>query len=344
MKKKINLTLLFGGQSIEHEVSHLSARFVLEHLNKERYELSVIGIDREGKWHWLDPENPSFDAPLGAVTLFDDLRKVDVAFPIFHGKMGEDGTVQGLLELAGVPYVGASVLGSAIGMDKDVMKRLLKEAGLPVAPFSTIRKEERPYPRFEQLAAPLFVKPVSGGSSIGISKVRTQEEYEAALELAFLYDQKVLVEQEIVGREIEVGVIGNTHPMVSIPCEIKASADFQSYDSKYIDPEAAKTTIPAPLRPDELTLVHQTAIRAYKVLECTGYARVDLFLAEEGSVYVNELNTIPGLAPLSPFAKMWEASGLPPEALLDQLIQYAQQAHREKQSLTNHYQPQGVLL
>lgn len=355
MKKKINIALLFGGRSFEHQVSLLSARSVLKALDLEKYHPILIGIDPEGAWHQLDQQKAleQSDNPK-AISLGKSIRRVenialeeiDVAFPILHGPNGEDGTVQGLLTLANVPYVGADVLGSAIGMDKEVAKRLLVQAGLEVAPWVCIKRHERPSASFKKtgFSIPVFVKPATAGSSIGVSKVEREEQFEAALDLAFQYSQKVLVEQAIVGREINCGVIGNEYPIVSLPCEIKPKGLFHSYESKYLDPQGAEFHIPAKVTPEELTTIQQAALATYGILSASGMARVDLFLTPDGRAIINEINTIPGLTHQSPFARMWDVTGISFPELLDRLITLALDRHKKQSLLTLDYKKEEVCI
>lgn len=354
MTKKTRVIILFGGKSAEHEVSILSARNVYQALDKNKYDVTLVGIDRDGQWYLnqnakalLEMSNPSLfklhqSGP--AVTLvqsaqtsqlistsggFDPLS-VNVVFPVMHGPMGEDGTVQGMLKLLNLPFVGPSVLGSAVGMDKDVMKRLLKEAGLAIAKFKTIRSHGV-RPSFAQIQAelglPVFVKPANMGSSVGVSKAKNESEYLQALEEAFKYDTKVLVEEAILGREIECSVLGNEQPKASLPGEVLNNTDFYSYESKYVDPNGATTKIPADLSKEDVLRVQKIAIQTFQVLECEGMGRVDMFLKPNGEILVNEINTIPGFTKISMYPKMWEASGLSYSDLIDELIQLAIARH-----------------
>lgn len=347
MKNKIKLGLLFGGKSIEHEVALQSAQNVLDALDRGKYDIFLIGIDKEGGWHWYDegshfqnpddPESIALGQKKGKVDPLALKREVDVVFPILHGLLGEDGTVQGLLKLADLPFVGAGVLGSSVGMDKDVMKRLLRDGGMPLPQFFSVKrheKEDYPFENVvEKLGLPFFVKPANAGSSIGVCKVQDAKEFDKAVEEAFAFDRKILIEEMIVGREIECSLLGNESPIASLPCEIIPQGEFQSYLSKYIDDEAAKSYIPAKLEPDEVQRVQEAAIKAYQLLCCEGFARVDTFLAPDGTVYLNEINTIPGLTNMSPYAKMWEASGLPFGKVVDQLIELAFDRYKKERQL-----------
>ncbi len=348
MKKKINVALLFGGKSFEHEVSLLSARSVLHVIDREKYELTLIGIDKEGVWHFLEegkhfvhennPEEIGLGLSRGLVEVSSLKDFVDVVFPILHGPNGEDGTVQGVLKVFGVPYVGADILGSAIGMDKDVSKRLLKEAGIPVAKFLTIHHHEKnlwPVEKVgEKLPFPLFVKPANAGSSVGISKVKNPSQFEKAVEIAFRYDRKIVVEQGIKGTEIQCSVMGNEKPLVSLPCQIIPKGEFHSYSSKYLDVQGAEFFIPAKISQEETTRAQELSLATYKTLCCEGLARVDLLRSEEGELFVSEINTIPGLTEISPYTKMWKASGVSYLALIDRLIEYALARHSRDNALS----------
>ena len=348
--------MLFGGESAEHEVSLQSARNVVEAIDRNRYDVILIWIDRSGCWHLDDETSLSSDAvnlrrmdlssgahdlalaPGGGGNLItrdggDPLPELDVIFPVLHGPMGEDGTIQGLLRLAHIPFVGPSVLGSAIGMDKDTAKRLLRDAGVPVAPFITVLNR-RLAPLWDkvkaELSAPVFVKPANMGSSVGVSKVSSDVEYQAALDEAFSFDTKVLLEFTLEGRELECAVLGNEHPEASIPGEVVPKHEFYSYDAKYLDAEGADLTIPADVDPKIVERVQELSVRVFRILCCEGMARVDFFLTtkssnefSEGELVVNEINTIPGFTRISMYPKLWAASGIPYPDLIDRLIQLA---------------------
>ncbi|MCL6481430.1 MAG: D-alanine--D-alanine ligase [Firmicutes bacterium] len=350
--------ILFGGRSGEHEVSLASAASVIRALDPERYEVVPIGITKDGGWRVgsaaatagslrdvLRSGQPVVLAaepstavliPLGEGSDRAGLR-LDVVFPVLHGTFGEDGTVQGLLELAGLPYVGAGVLGSAVGMDKDVQKRLLQQARLPVVPFLVVTRRDWETGRNTTLARltrtfrfPVFVKPATLGSSVGMTKVRHRRDLPAALDHAAEFAQKILVERAISGREIEVSVLGNAEPQASVPGEIVPHREFYDYTAKYLE-EGTRLLIPAPLTRTQVRTFQQLAVRAFHVLECRGMARVDFFLERRtGKIYVNEINTIPGFTSISMYPKLWEASGLPYPRLIDRLIALALEEHREK--------------
>ena len=314
----LRVAVLYGGRSGEHEISLRSAESIIAGLDRAKYEVQRIFITPEGRWEpcAISPEpgaNPG----------------IDVVFPVLHGTFGEDGTVQGLLELAGLPYVGAGVLASAVAMDKEVTKRLLVERGLPVAEYVTVTRGN--HDNFN-LPFPLFVKPANLGSSVGISKVNTCAELPGALELAGRYDRKVMVERGITGREFECSVLGNGSPLAAIPCEVIPSRNFYDYEDKYIL-DAAKTILPAPLTPEQTAEMQRMAVAAYQAVECEGMARVD-FLMETatGKLYINEINTIPGFTSISMYPKMWEAAGVPFAELLDRLIDLALERHRSREA------------
>lgn len=352
MSKKIRVAILFGGKSAEHEVSLVSARNVAEALDKKKYDPVLVGIDKSGRWlppshsHSLIHQKPATEK-LEALALMPEGqgalvsasggsgRAIDVVFPILHGPFGEDGTVQGLLKLANVPFVGAGVLGSAVGMDKDVMKRLLKEAGIPVGKFRVIRAGEKPSFKSiaKELGLPLFIKPANLGSSVGVSKARDEKEFKAALKEAFRFDEKVIVEQFIKGREIECAVLGNDEPKASVPGEIIVHHDFYSYEAKYLDENGSSLEIPAKLPKAIQKRVQEIAIKTFKVLCCEGLARVDFFVTGAGKIYVNEINTMPGFTNISMFPKLWEASGIPYAKLIDELIMLAMERHQRHQQL-----------
>jgi D-alanine-D-alanine ligase len=354
---KVRVGVLFGGQSAEHEVSLQSAKNIVEAIDPEKYDVVLIGIDRQGRWHLADKSRfllnasdprriqmestrrdvalvPGEQADLLEIEPRDALDPPDVVFPVLHGPLGEDGTVQGLLRLAHIPFVGAGVLGSAIAMDKDVAKRLLAQAGIPVAACAILRAHE-PAPSFEELVQslgrPLFVKPANMGSSVGVQKVDDPEGLNVALESAFSFDAKVLVEEYVEGREIECAVLGNERPEASIPGEIVPLHEFYSYEAKYLDDEGADLRIPADLDEATTRRVQELAIRTFQVLCCEGMARVDFFLKPDGELVVNELNSIPGFTRISMYPKLWGASGIGYSELIDRLLQLAlERAERER--------------
>jgi len=360
-RKKIRVAVLFGGKSAEHEVSLLSARNVVNALDKERFEVALVGIDKFGRWHRADAslltagDGPKLvalqdgTAPLsvhlGAGTYpvegdSGSFGSFDVAFPVLHGPFGEDGSIQGLLKVAGIPCVGSGVLGSAVGMDKDVMKRLLREAGIPVGAFVSFRAHQRDRISFEalreELGVPFFVKPANLGSSVGISKVGAERELDEALDLAFSFDRKVLVEANIEGRELECAVLGNDHPRASEVGEVVTNAEshgFYSYEAKYLDEKGAALSIPANLPENVVRMVQEIALATYSCLCAEGMARVDFFLRPDGEVLVNEINTIPGFTTMSMYPKLWEASGKSYSQLVGELVDLALERHRAESRL-----------
>lgn len=339
MQNKIKIAILYGGKSAEHEISIRSAESIEKALDKEKYEITKIFIAPSGKWQLENKSKNILLAPEsnGELTVNGEVsaQKIDVVFPVLHGPFGEDGTVQGLLKLAGIPFVGPSVLGSSIGMDKDVTKRLLKEAGIPIPKFITTTQSKLPSYVLakETLGNIIFVKPANLGSSVGVHKVTNEQEYQSATINAFSYDTKILLEEFIEGREIECSVLGNEDPISSLPGEIIPTHDFYSYDAKYTDQNGAKYEIPAKL--DEITTkkIQDLSIKSFKTLCCEGMSRVDFFLKPNGEILVNEINTIPGFTSISMYPKMWEASGLPYSKLLDKLIDLAIKRHQTEQKL-----------
>jgi len=314
----LRVAVLCGGRSGEHEISLRSAESIVAGLDRAKYEVQRIFISPEGRWE-PGPISPQPGANPG----------IDVVFPVLHGTFGEDGTVQGLLELADLPYVGAGVLASAVSMDKEITKRLLAERGLPVVEYVTVT---RAHPNSFSLPFPLFVKPANLGSSVGISKVKNCAELETALELAGQFDRKILVERGIAGRELECSVLGSEQPVAAIPCEIIPSREFYDYEDKYLL-DAAKLLVPAPLTPEQTAEVQKLAVEAYQAVDCEGMARVDFLLeASTGKLYINEINTIPGFTSISMYPKMWEQAGVPFAELLDRLIDLAMARHRARQA------------
>ncbi len=373
MKKKLRVGLIFGGRSGEHEVSLISAQGVMGALDQDRYEVVPIGITREGRWLASgDPMKALLSGALaesrsaallaepsqrGLMCLEEEpqhalraiqVSRLDVVFPVLHGPYGEDGTLQGLLELAGIPYVGAGVAASALGMDKALFKEIVRARGLPVAPYRVIKRkvwEQQPEETVARIEAEIgydcFVKPANLGSSVGVSKAHNRAELWAALEEAARYDRKLLVEVAIDAREIEVSVLGNDEPIASVPGEIIPSREFYDYAAKYLD-GTSELLIPAPLPPETAELVRHLAVEAYLAIDCAGMARADFLLDRQtGQVYLNELNTIPGFTPISMFPKLWEASGISYSALIDRLIELALERHADKSRSATSYQAPG---
>jgi len=374
--KKIRIGVIFGGRSGEHEISLISAESVMRALNKDKYDVLPIGITKEGRWlsggdplaqlkaashtpQELTGGSPKSEVPgpksgvptrdlvlgtwnleLGTPSLKprSPLADVDVVFPVLHGPYGEDGTVQGLLELANLPYVGAEVTASALGMDKALQKTIFRQKGIPVVDFLVVKRREwerEPEAVLARVEAapgyPCFAKPVNLGSSVGITKARHRHELRTALDIAARYDRRILVEQSAEDcREIEVSVLGNDDPIASIPGEIVPHREFYDYIAKYVDDDT-ELKIPADLPPPVTERVRELGVQAFLAIDCAGMARVDLFVARDFSrIYVNELNTIPGFTAISMYPQLWEASGLPYPELLDRLIELALERHADK--------------
>ncbi|HEY7790950.1 MAG TPA: D-alanine--D-alanine ligase family protein [Vicinamibacterales bacterium] len=361
--KKMRVGVLYGGRSGEHEISLASAAAVIAHLDPARYETVPIRIEKDGRWRVAarPPESIKasevIEASRGATARTEIAEReaylapcpgdttfhLDVMFPVLHGPYGEDGTVQGLLELADVPYVGAGVLGSAVGMDKAAMKLVFAASGLPIVKHETVLRRDwltdtRGLVKglIASLGLPVFVKPANLGSSVGISKVKTEDQLAPAMDLAAGFDRKIVIEAAVPNaREIECGVLGNDRPNASIPGEIRppATREFYDYEAKYLD-EASETIIPAPLSPAQVVEVQRLAVAAFRAIDAAGFARVDFLLNRQtGDLYLNEVNTIPGFTTISMFPKLWEASGLCYSELLDRLIELALERHAEKQEL-----------
>lgn len=357
MKKKIRIAIIFGGKSAEHEVSLRSAKNIIEAIDKRKYAIFPIGIDKAGKWLLLDRRflaslNSQNSQPVinrrageeitlipgqGAIFLISKRKKmsIDVVFPILHGPFGEDGTVQGLLKLAEVPFVGAGVVGSAIGMDKDVMKRLLRDAGIPVANFLVFGEGEKiSYKKIVgSIGLPFFAKPANLGSSVGISRVVKQSEFKEAIRRAFKYDRKIILEENIKGRELECSVLGNSQLLASLPGEIIVERDFYSYRAKYMNQGGVTLAVPAKLSKKLVKDVRALTIKTFKVLACEGLARVDFFLKDNGELLVNEINTLPGFTSISMYPKLWEISGISYKELIDKLIQLALERFEKERKL-----------
>jgi D-alanine-D-alanine ligase len=319
--KKLRVGVIFGGRSGEHEVSLVSGRAVMANLDRRKYQVTPILISRDGQW------TPDWTA----------LRRLDVVFPVLHGPYGEDGTIQGLLEMLGLPYVGSGVLGSAAAMDKDIAKRLFVSAGLPVAPYLSLEQSEwtrspaKTATRIQKaLRYPVFVKPANMGSSVGISKVRERTGLAAALREAFRFDDKLVIEQGLDAREIECAVLGNRDPQAAAPGEVIPGREFYDYAAKYAD-AGSRTLVPAPIPAPVARKVRELAVRAYQACGCEGLARVDFFLERRtGQLYLNEINTMPGFTSISMYPMMWAAGGLRFPALLDRLIGLALERARRR--------------
>ncbi|MCZ0702737.1 D-alanine-D-alanine ligase [Natronobacillus azotifigens] len=361
---KIRVGIVFGGKSAEHEVSLQSAKNIVDAIDREKYEVILLGVDKAGKWHVSDsstyleneddPKTIRLNKTNQQVAVIPGqtrdqllnvaseslLEQVDVIFPIVHGTLGEDGSLQGLLRTLNMPFVGTDLLGSAISMDKDIAKRLLREAKINVAKGLTFKKHQQKDISFDQVKAelglPLFIKPANQGSSVGVSKVENEESFHAGLSEAFLFDHKVLVEEAVVGREIECAVLGNEHPIASLPGEILPQTDFYSYESKYIDETGAKLAAPAEMPEEQTSRVQAAAINVYQTLECEGMARVDFFMKEDGSLVVNEVNTIPGFTKISMYPRLWGISGISYPDLIDRLINLAFERYERNNQLQSN--------
>jgi len=360
--KKLRVGLIFGGRSGEHEVSFCSATSIIKAINKDKYTVIPIGITKEGRW--ISPQDSELALQSGkiegksTVVLLNDpsgnalirtdnnqrleknsnLERIDIIFPILHGPHGEDGTIQGLLELANIPYVGSGVAASAISMDKDFMKIIFQQKNLPILKWMTIKRKEWQKNKEKILSLirndfeyPLFVKPANLGSSVGITKVHKKEELEKAINLASSYDSKILIEEGLEDvREIECAVLGNDEPRASVVGEVRPAGEFYDYDSKYID-GGTQLIIPAELPDDVSKKVQEIALRAFKAVDAVGMARVDFFVSKkENKIYLNEINTIPGFTSVSMYPRLWVASGMPYSELIDRLIQLALERHQDK--------------
>ena len=371
--QRIRVGVIFGGRSGEHEVSLRSARSIMDAIDREKYEVLPIGITKEGRWitgpdPWqtlasgedetipaallAEPGDPTLKAiepaPDETVKRLRDIAPVDVIFPVLHGPFGEDGTLQGLLELADIPYVGAGVVGSAVGMDKAIFKAVMIAHRIPVLPYRLVLRsqwEAKPEAVIRDLEAdlnyPMFVKPANLGSSVGVNRATDRAALVAGLNDAARYDRRLVIEQGIPAREIEVSVLGNDDPIASIPGEIVPGDEFYSYADKYIN-DAARLLIPAPLDDETVARVQELAIRAYQAIDCAGLARVDFLLDRTSNeLWMNEVNTIPGFTSISMYPKLWEASGIPYPELIDRLIQLALERHAEKSRNKTSYEPES---
>ena len=366
MINKINLGILLGGRSAEHEISIISAKSIFNNIDRGKFDVTLIAIDKEGIWYHkknnlIIKENSSSKLPsldlknssrvtlipvVNDVKLIDTkngriVKNLDIIFPVLHGTYGEDGTVQGFLKLLDIPFVGADVSGSAIGMDKDIAKRLLEHAGIPTAKFITLTRnniKENPYEKIsKKLGKTLFIKPANLGSSVGIHKIKNKKEFENAIRDAFLYDNKIIIEEAIKCREIECSVLGNEEPTASLAGEIIPTHEFYSYEAKYIDENGAKLKIPADLPKNKHDEVKKLAIQAYLALNCSGMARVDFFLKKNGTLLVNEINTIPGFTSISMYPKLWQASGIEYSELINKLIQHALNKYYQEKKLRTSF-------
>ncbi len=366
MRKKIRVGILFGGKSFEHEISLLSARNVIDALDKELFDVVLIGIDKTGKWHLHDASHFLSNSSDSKRVCLDGVKEevavvpkdkekqlvtisgktlsvpLDVIFPVLHGPNGEDGTVQGLLKLVDIPFVGPGVLSSAICMDKDVTKRLFNHAGLLTPRFLAFKRPSFSTLTFESIAqeldTPFFVKPANAGSSVGVHKVKSAAEFEKVLKESSKYDDKLIFEESIDCREIECSVLGNEEPIASVPGEIIPTHEFYSYAAKYLDANGAHVKVPAELDEPKIKEVQELAIKAFQVLECEGMGRVDFLMRKsDGKLFINEINTIPGFTNISMYPKLWEASGLSYKKLLEKLIDLAIERNSRENKLQVNY-------
>ena len=360
--KKLKIALIFGGKSVEHEVSLQSAKNIIEALNKDKYEIVLISINKDGSWNLkeqgnflLNASNPKLialnsnssnlkqqDENLTILSQEEKRGRIDVAFPVLHGSYGEDGTMQGFLKLAGIPFVGPSVLGSAVGFDKDITKKLLTQAGIINTDFVSFKKGEKISFSIikNKLKLPIIIKPANAGSSVGINKVSNIKEFNKAIEEAFLFDSKIIIEKFIENkREIECAVLGNSNPKVSVCGEVITDSrhKFYSYEAKYIDEKGAKLEIPARISKSLQKKIQNLAIKTFKALELEGMARVDFFIDNKGKIYVNEVNTIPGFTNISMYPALWKASGLAYSELIDELVLLAIERFKKEQELKTSY-------
>lgn len=352
MKKKLRIALVFGGRSAEHEVSITSAKNIYQALDRNKYDITLIGIDKKGSFVGsLKPQDvfvssmrtsslstqqqhslvtSSKNSGIHPSAVFSS-QLLDVVFPVLHGPYGEDGTIQGMCKMLNIPFVGPDVLGSAIGMDKDVTKRLLRDGGIPIARFRVVtRKDDVSFRTIAgDLGVPFFLKPANLGSSIGVAKVTSEKEFKAALSSAFAFDNKVLIEEAIQGREIECSVLGNEEPVASVAGEIVPKGhDFYDYEAKYLDENGAELIVPANIPKATLKQIQSLALKTFQILCCEGMARVDFFLTKNNEIFVNEINTIPGFTNISMYPKLWEASGVSYPELIDRLVTLAIERQR----------------
>lgn len=358
----MKIAIVFGGRSTEHQISLLSAANVYNSLDKDKFQAVLIGIDKSGQWHLGgdsinllnsgDAKNVSLPSDLNKPLLLSqnsghgkilsadgqfDPKGIDVIFPVLHGTYGEDGSIQGLSKLADLPCVGCNILGSAVGMDKDIMKHVLRSNGINVAPWITVRRGDKNPPSYlevsEELGNELFIKPANLGSSVGVSYCDNATDYDKAIQEAFLYDDKLIIESKVVGREIECAILGNQDPEASLPGEVVPKEGFYSFENKYLDEKGAALHIPAELTATQVKAVQELSIHTYKVLECRGLSRVDMFLTEKDDLIINEINTIPGFTNISMYPKLWEATGLPQTDLITKLIELAIKEHQAQSKL-----------
>lgn len=351
--KKIRVAILYGGRSVEHGVSVNSAKNIFEKIDRNRFDPFAIGISAEGVWHLTN--GITRDISSGQILSVDlnaqravfragaQQLEFDIVFPVLHGTDGEDGSIQGLLKALSLPMVGTGVLGSAVSMSKLMAKRLLQQAQLPVAPFLVVTFDERSSLSFpavrEKLGLPFMVKAASLGSSVGVTKVNSESDFDRAIEEGFLYDDTILMESFIAGREVECSILGNRPPKASLPCEIVVNPkyEFYTFEAKYVDPDAARVEIPARLKATETERIRELSLKAYQTLMCEDFARVDLFLTPEGEVFINEINTIPGFTNSSGYPMMWNERGISFTDLITRLIDLAFERHQRSFRVKRDY-------
>lgn len=358
--KKINVALLFGGRSAEHEVSVNSARNIALALDKNKFNLELIALSKSGSWYSVNEIGQlksvtdqelagkfpqlGFTVESGKSRIFkidtkEDIA-IDIAFPILHGTFGEDGCVQGFFKMLNIPFVGCGVLSSAAGMDKDVMKKIYTQAGIPNSPYVLLRPwQDYSYKDLcERLGSPFFIKPANAGSSVGVYKIKSEEDFSSKLPDAFAYDSKVIAEKFIPGREIEISVLGLSHtPKVSEPGEVRVLHEFYSYEAKYLDENGAEIVIPALLPEATKNQIKALAAKAFTAINASGFARIDFFVQESGEIYLNEINTLPGFTNISMYPKMWEASGINYSELITKLVELGLEQHRIDQGLKTNF-------
>jgi D-alanine-D-alanine ligase len=356
MSKKKRIAILYGGRSVEHGVSVNSARNIFQFIDKKQFQPIAIGISKSGKWYLtdgvskeiekgkplaliLDPGNPSFLIPKDGKKM-----KVDIIFPVLHGTDGEDGSIQGLVKAMDLPLVGTGVLGSAVSMNKIVAKRLLKDAGLPVSDFMTFRFDQKDKIKFsaisKELGLPFMVKSASLGSSVGVTKVKSKKDFDQAVEEAFRYDQEMLAEKYITGREIECAILGNEQAEASFPGEIviNKNYEFYTFDAKYVDPDAVKIEVPAKIPKAIAEKIRKACLQAYQALHCEDFARIDLFLDAQGGIYINEINSIPGFTNSSMFPMMWKERGIEFTELISRLLNLAEERYNRNKRLQRDFE------
>jgi D-alanine-D-alanine ligase len=357
MSDKIRVAILFGGKSVEHKVSLRSAKNIIDNIDRDRFDIVLMGIDQRGSWYFLnDYRKEVTQGELLGVSLSQknnpffilgnqrSIGRIDVVFPILHGTDGEDGSIQGLLRTLNIPVVGSGVLGSSVAFDKLCSKKLLFQAEIPSAKFVAITHTDKDKVSFEEirdkLGLPFFIKPVSSGSSVGVFKIRDSENFREALDDAFQYDNVLLVEEFVKGREIECAVMGNDPVEASLPGEIRivGNHDFYSFDAKYVDDTGAELDMPAKLPEETVIRVQELAKKAFKALSCEDYSRVDMFLKENGEIYINEINTIPGFTHISMFPQLWTLTGMTYTELITRLISFAMEKHRGWMRIKRDYE------